>query len=79
MAALQDYRCVIALLDARHFGRAAERLGVTQPALTARLRRLEAELQVRLFERGRSGVEPTAAGLVFAEGAQRVLDAAEEA
>jgi len=79
VAALQDYRCVIALLDARHFGRAAERLGVTQPALTARLRRLEAELQVRLFERGRSGVEPTAAGLVFAEGAQRVLDAAEEA
>lgn len=79
MAALQDYRCVIALLDARHFGRAADRLGVTQPALTARLRRLEAELQVRLFERGRAGVEPTAAGLVFAEGAQRVLDAAEEA
>lgn len=79
MTALQDYRCVVALLDERHFGRAAARLGITQPALTARLRRLEEELGFRLFDRGRGGVEPTEAGLVFGEGAQRVLDAAEEA
>ena len=78
MLALQDYRAVIALFEARHFGRAARRLGVTQPALTSRLRRIEAVLDARLFERGRGGVEPTAAGLAFVEGARRVLDAADE-
>lgn len=76
---LPDHQAVVALLEERHFGRAARRLGVTQPALTARLRRLEAELGGRLFERGRRGVEPTAAGLAFAEGARRVIDAASEA
>ena len=79
MFALIDYRCVIALLEERHFGRAARRLGITQPALTARLRRIEAALGARLFERSRSGVEPTTAGSAFIEGARRVLDAAEEA
>ena len=79
MLALQDYRAVVALLEERHFGRAARRLGVTQPALTARLRRIEDGLGARLFERGRAGVTPTAAGLAFAEGARRVLDAAAEA
>ena len=79
MLALQDYRCVIALAEERHFGRAARRLGVTQPALTARLRRLEGAVRARLFDRSRAGVEPTAAGVAFIEGAQRVLDAAEAA
>ncbi len=55
MLALQDYRAVVALLEERHFGRAARRLGVTQPALTARLRRIEDGLGARLFERGRAG------------------------
>lgn len=79
MLALQDYRAVVALLEDRHFGHAARRLGVTQSALSVRLRRIEAALDVRLFERGRSGVRPTAAGLAFAEGGRRVLDAADEA
>ncbi|MEO1200192.1 MAG: LysR family transcriptional regulator [Pseudomonadota bacterium] len=78
MLSLADYRCALALLEERHFRRAAERLGVTQPALTARLRRIEEVLGARLFERGRGGVAPTAAGLAFADGAQRILDTAEE-
>ncbi|MEO1001141.1 MAG: LysR family transcriptional regulator [Pseudomonadota bacterium] len=78
MISLQDHEAVIALFEERHFGRAARRLGVTQPALTSRLRRLESEIEARLFERSRSGVEPTAAGLAFLEGARRVLDAAAE-
>ncbi|WP_306118412.1 MULTISPECIES: LysR family transcriptional regulator [unclassified Roseitalea] len=78
MLALADYRCAIAIADERHFRRAAHRLGVTQPALTARLRRIEEVMGARLFNRGRGGVEPTAAGLAFLEGARRVLDAAEE-
>jgi len=75
---LGDYQAAIALAEERHFGRAARRLGVTQPALSARLRRIEAAADARLFERGRSGVAPTPAGLAFLEGARRVLDAAAE-
>lgn len=76
--ALEDYRAALALGEERHFGRAARRLGVTQPALTARLRRIETTLGARLFDRGRSGAAPTEAGLVFLEGARRILDAAAE-
>lgn len=79
MFALQDYRTVLALFEDRHFGRASQRLNVTQSALSVRLKRIEAQLGARLFERGRSGATPTAAGLAFAEGARRVLEAAEEA
>lgn len=78
MLALADYHCAIAIFEERHFRRAAERLGVSQPALTARLRRIEAELNARLFERSRSGVEPTDAGLAFVTGARQMLDTAEE-
>lgn len=78
MLALHDYRCALVIFEERHFRRAADRLGVTQPALTARLRRIEEALGARLFERGRGGVEPTEAGLAFLEGARRVLDTAEE-
>jgi DNA-binding transcriptional LysR family regulator len=76
--ALADYHAVIALGEEQHFARAARRLGVTQPALTSRLRRIEATLGTRLFERGRRGVIPTDAGIAFVEGARRVLDAAAE-
>ncbi|MEM8813772.1 MAG: LysR family transcriptional regulator [Pseudomonadota bacterium] len=75
MISFQDHEAVLVLADERHFGRAAARLQVSQPALTARLRRLEDLLGVRLFDRGRAGVTPTAAGLAFCQGAQRVLDA----
>ncbi len=76
MPGFEDHAAAVALFEERHFGRAARRLSVTQPALTARLRRLEAIVGARLFERSRSGVVPTAAGSAFVEGARRVLDAA---
>lgn len=79
MLSLADYRSVVALYEERHFVRAASVLGVTQPALTSRLRRIETHLGTRLFQRGRGGVEPTAAGISFTESARRILDLAEEA
>lgn len=79
MFGLQDYSAVVAISEARHFGHAARRLGITQSALSVRLRRIEERLGARLFERDRSGVTPTAAGLAFTDGARRVLDTAEEA
>lgn len=78
MFALHDYRSVIALAEEGHFGRAARRLDVTQPALSSRLRRIEEELGVRLFDRDRGGVRLTPAGAQFVEGAERVITAAEE-
>ena len=77
MPDLPDHAAAVALFEECHFGRAARRLGISQPALTARLRRLESAVGARLFDRDRSGVTPTAAGLAFVEGARRTLDAAE--
>jgi len=60
----------------RNFGRAAEALDLSQPALSRSIARLEAELGVRLFDRTRQGVEPTAFGERFLErGAQLLVEA----
>jgi len=77
MLSVLDYQCVVALHEERSFVRAAEMLGVSQPALTARLRRIEEELDVKLFERGRRGADPTPAGNAFTEAARRIIEMAE--
>ncbi|MBY6136783.1 LysR family transcriptional regulator [Nocardioides marinus] len=53
------------VLETRNFNRTAERLNVTQSTVSARIRQLEDELATRLFERGRGGADPTAAGRRF--------------
>lgn len=60
-----------------HMTRAAEELGVTQPALSAAVRKLEEELGTSLFHRTGHGVELTEAGRVFIEHAGITLRAAE--
>jgi DNA-binding transcriptional LysR family regulator len=59
----------------RNLSRAADLLHVTQPALTARIQALEAELGTALFVRGRHGMELTDAGRAFLPYAERALDA----
>src|SRR6201991_2549717 len=60
----------------RHFTRAAEELYVTQPALSQQVRRLEAELGLKLFRRTSKGVELTAAGADPLGHAEKVLNEA---
>ena len=74
---LTELRYVVAVADARHFGRAAERCFVSQPSLSASVKNLEDELGVTLFERGKRGVFLTGAGEQIVAQARRALEEAE--
>jgi len=64
---------LVVLTEERHFGRAAQRLATSQPALSQQITRLETQLGVRLFERTSRHVEPTLEGLELAREAERLL------
>ncbi len=66
-----------AIARAGHMTRAAETAGVSQPALSAMLKKLEAELGAELFHRTPRGVELTEAGRIFLEHAEDALRAAD--
>jgi DNA-binding transcriptional LysR family regulator len=68
-----ELRSLVALAELGHFGRAAERLGISQPALSKRLQRLEAKVGGRLVSRGYRDVRLTGPGLVLLEQAQGLL------
>src|SRR3954447_7620491 len=75
---LAQVRAFVAVVDHRHFGRAARSLAMSQQALSKRVARLE--LQVgRLLERRRDGVALTPAGERFLAGARQLLDVADHA
>jgi DNA-binding transcriptional LysR family regulator len=70
---LRHLRYFIAVAEAEGFGRAAQHLHVAQPALSRQIRDLEAEMDVRLFQRLARGVRLTAAGTVFLQDAKRMI------
>lgn len=69
-------RCFTVLAEELHFGRAAQRLAMTQPPLSLNIQQLEASVGARLFERNSRGVALTAAGLAFLPRAQALLEQA---
>jgi LysR family hydrogen peroxide-inducible transcriptional activator len=70
---LRDLEYVEAVAELKHFGRAAERCGVSQPALSEQVRKLEAHLGTALFERTKRRVAVTAQGAVLIQQIERIL------
>ena len=75
---LKDLRYLVAVADARHFGRAAARCFVSQPTLSAQLRKLEQYLGVQLVERQPRHITLTQAGEAIAARARGILDSSAE-
>lgn len=72
---VRDLRYFVTVAEELHFTRAAERLYVSQPALSKQVRALERQLGVELLRREPQGVTLTAAGTALLPHARRVLDA----
>jgi len=76
---LRQLRYFLAVYEDLHFGHAAERLRIAQPALSRAVRRLEIAIGASLLERSGRGVVPTDAGRRFAEEAAKILAAFDRA
>ncbi|WP_108816615.1 LysR family transcriptional regulator [Loktanella sp. Alg231-35] len=74
---LRHIRYFVAVAEELHFRRAADRLGVAQPALSRAIQHLEQELDVVLFNRSNRAVYITGAGCAFLDGCRSILNAVE--
>lgn len=75
---LQQLRYIVAIDDHRNFGKAAEACGLTQSTLSLMVKKLEKELDVRIFDRDAHPVSPTAVGRQVIDRAKVVLYNAEQ-
>ncbi|OFZ68659.1 MAG: LysR family transcriptional regulator [Betaproteobacteria bacterium RBG_16_56_24] len=71
---LNELRYIVAVAQERNFRRAAEKSFISQPALSLAIQKLEEELGVKIFERGKSEVTITPVGTEIVEQAQRALE-----
>lgn len=69
---------IVAVYRTRHFAKAAEACGVTQPTLSAMVQKLEQELDIKIFERSPQQVVPTPIGRLVVEQAWKVLQRAKK-
>ena len=75
---LRDLRYFVALADTRHFGKAAEKSFVSQPTLSAQIKKLETYLGVQLIERQPRRVTLTETGAKILPIARRILQDSDE-
>ena len=73
---LTELRYIVAVARERHFGRAAEACFVSQPTLSVSIKKLEEELDVKIFERGANEVTVTPLGDEIVRQAQSVIEQA---
>lgn len=71
---LRHLRYFLAAAETLHFGRAARRLGISQPTVSQQIRELEEEVGSQLFERRGRGVQLTASGELFRTYASRAIE-----
>src|SRR5215471_3791070 len=76
---LRHLRYFVAVGEEQHYGRAARRLRMAQPALSRQIQDLEGEIGFKLIERLPRGVKINAAGTLFLEEARRILQQVNEA
>jgi LysR family transcriptional regulator, hydrogen peroxide-inducible genes activator len=69
-----ELRYIVAVAQERNFRRAAEKSFISQPALSLAIQKLEQELDIKIFERGKNEVTVTPVGAVIVEQAQRALE-----
>ncbi len=74
---LTELRYIVAVARERHFGRAAEACFVSQPTLSVAIKKLEDELDCKIFERGGSEVSVTPVGEEIVRQAQQVIEQAQ--
>lgn len=70
---LQQLEYILAVDEHRHFTKAADQCFVTQPTLSAMIQKLEEELEVKIFDRNRQPIAPTAVGALIIKQAREVL------
>ena len=76
---MRRMRYFMAVAEELHFGRAAQRLNMTQPPLSEQIRKLEEDLGITLFDRNSRGVALTDSGRVFLDGARKAIEELERA
>ena len=74
---LTELKYIVAVAREKHFGRAAEACFVSQPTLSVAIKKLEEELDVKIFERGASEVSATPLGEQIVRQAQQVIEQAQ--
>ena len=74
---LTELRYIVAVARERHFGRAAEACFVSQPTLSVAIKKLEEELDLKIFERGSAEVTMTPLGEAIVRQAQQVIEQAQ--
>jgi DNA-binding transcriptional LysR family regulator len=76
---IRRLRYFVAVAEEQHFSRAAERLGIQQPPLSAQIRQLEKEVCAPLFLRGARSVTLTDAGRLLLKEARKIIERMDEA